>query len=355
MSGLAAACALQGHARVTLIEKSRGVSGRAATRRYPRPSRSGEPLTTETVRYDHGANHFTLRATNVAELVRSLDAVPLRIHAPVWVLGADGAVEPGDPQRDADARWTFADGIRTLGTALHERSGAQILTETRATSARRDEAGRWFVGTDGGGGLGPFDALLLTPPGPQTAELGAQMTGLPGDVHENWLGGLGAARYRSQFSIALGYAERLRLKAPFYALIHNDGQHPLAWLTVEDRKPGHVPDGQSVLIAQMQPAWTQQHYDAPREAVAEMAEKIVASVLAPVIDGDVPPSAWWGAQRWRYSLPDAGYAAATLRLAEPHGLFVAGDSVAGKGRVELALETGLDAAGRIVALLEARA
>jgi predicted NAD/FAD-dependent oxidoreductase len=348
MAGLAAACRLQGKAAVTLFEKSRGVAGRAATRRHPRPTVYPPPHDPEAIHYDHGANYFTLEDAAVERLVRSLDAVPAVIDAPIWTHDAAGRIRPGDPERDQSDKLTYEAGIKTLGSALHARSGADLRTRVRIASCERAGDGRWALVDDEGRSHASFDAVLLTAPGPQSAEILARSSGLDPDVQSVLAEAVGAASYRAQFTVVLGYEQRLAIDAPFYALVDTSGEHPVAWLGREEAKPGHVPKGRSVLVAQMSEAWTQQHYDDERSAVEKAAAQEVAALLASVLQGstDLAAPQWSGSQRWRYALPGEGYADG-YDAAESSGLFLAGDAAAGKGRVALALASGLEAGERI--------
>ena len=53
-------------------------------------------------------------------------------------------------------------------------------------------------------------------------------------------------------------------------------------------------------------------------------------------------------QRWKFAHPFTAAERDALRAAEETGIHVAGDALVGKGRVNLALETGLRAAERIL-------
>jgi hypothetical protein len=136
--------------------------------------------------------------------------------------------------------------------------------------------------------------------------------------------------------------------AEVYGFVNTDGRHPIAWLSFEEDKPGHVDEG-SLLIAQMSPAWTDAHYDAPHETLVQHAAEHVSRLL----DDDLRGPAWSDHQRWRYALPDTPVDKDRVAAGEDLGLFVAGDGLAGKGRVGIALESGLDAAERIRAYVAA--
>ena len=350
-AGLAAAHALRdAPLAVTVFEKSRGLAGRAATRWRDAEDAAGAPF---RWRYDHGAQYLSapvgspshrlvtegLDADGLAEITRPGTAA-------VWPFGADGAVRPGDARPEGAPRLTYADGIASLGRRLADATpGLDVRTQTRVGRVEQRAAG-WRVEGDDGADLGAFDAVLLTAPAPQAVVL-VRESAMGDALRERLLAGLGEATYRSQFTVVWAFPEGLAARPAPYALVDTSGEHAAAWIAVESDKPGRAPAGATLLLAQMSAAWTAAHYDAPKPDVVAAATEAVGGVV-----GALPPAAWTDTQRWRYALPDAQADAAALRAAEAAGVFVAGDAVAGKGRVHLALETGMDAAARIRAHLQ---
>ena len=348
-AGLAAAHALR-HAdvRATVFEKSRGVSGRAATRWRDAPAPGGR---TFRWRYDHGAQYLAPEAgSRVARLVR--DDLPadglVEVPGAVWPFDDDGTLRPDRARPEASPRWTYRDGIAELGRRLVAATpGLDLRLRTRVARLARDGT-TWTVETEGGPEAG-FDAVLLTAPAPQTADL----------LRASRLGGLDAGPlaaalsevdYRSQFAVVWAFGREVDRPGGVYALVNADahggagGGHAVAWLAVESDKPGRAPEGASLLVAQMAPAWTEAHYDADRADVVDAAAEAAADLLGPL-----PTPLWTDTQRWRYALPNAEADRDVLDAASGHGLFFAGDFTAEKGRVHLALEAGLDVAARIAA------
>ncbi|WP_420456156.1 NAD(P)/FAD-dependent oxidoreductase [Rubrivirga sp.] len=343
-AGLAAAHALGDDARATVFEKSRGVSGRAATRWRDVPGPDG-PV---RWRFDHGAQYLGPDPDSpIADVIRDLLGDDLvEIDGAVWPFDDAGALHP-DQARDGGARWTMADGIASLGRRLIDATPRlDLLGQTRV--ARLDRRGQsWSVVTDDGARHDRFDAVLLTPPAPQTAEI-VRASGV-GDALAD---ALGHVTYRSQFTVVWGFDHPVRRPADVYALVNRqvgaanaEGGHDVAWLAVESDKPGRAPDGASILLAQLAAPWTDAHYDDDRETLVAAATEAVADVW-----GTLPDALWTDTQRWRYSLPNDAADADALAEAADFGLFFAGDFTAGKGRVHLAMAEGRAAAERICAM-----
>lgn len=338
VAGLGAAWALSraGWSSV-LFEKSRGLSGRAATRRR------GE------VRYDHGANFFRLEDPDVHRLLTAeLPADDLvEISGEVWTFDGEGEIRRGDPAHNAVPKWSYRGGIKTLGHLLAEDAPlAQVRRQCRVVALARDADGSWWLDDESGAPHGPYPALLLTPPAPQSLALLESCPAVAAEL----LAELARVDYHRQFSFVLGYQDGVIERGDYHALVNLDGQHAVAWLSFEEDKPGHVPVGQSVMVVQMSPAWSSPRYEQARE---DLLPEVLAA-LRGLFRQDIPEPDWWDSQRWGLAHPQRALRAEPLAQAEAQGLFVAGDATVGKGRVPLALKSGLEIAGRMRVHLQAR-
>ena len=337
VAGLAAAWALREEALgVTLFEKSRGVSGRAATR-----GKRG-------VRYDHGANYFKTESARLERLVQ--EALPTGdladISGAVWTFDSEGRIEEGDPEHNEAPKWTYRTGISALGKLLADAAGAPLQLETRVECLKQT-GDEWAVMSARGHAFGPFDAVLVTPPAPQAAALLESSAMEEQALQRTLAGALTAVSYRTQLTVVLAFEKKVERPGDFYALLNTDGAHDVAWLGFEEDKPGHVPPGQSVLVAQMAPDWSAPRFEAPLGALVPEA----AAQAGPLLQADLSAPVWADKQGWRYALPGEAADAEALEQGAAAGLFFAGDALAGKGRVGSALETGLDAAEQICSRL----
>ena len=113
ISGLVCGRALKkaGH-QVTVLEKSRSLGGRCATRKF------GDHVV------DHGVQYFTLRDPEVRKEVETAAGAELRkLTAPIVEAEPKGAV-----YRDGEERFYLRSGNHRLGRILAE--GLEVLTET---------------------------------------------------------------------------------------------------------------------------------------------------------------------------------------------------------------------------------
>lgn len=315
-------------ATVTVLEKSGGVCGRAATRRH------------QDSCYDYGANYLKDDDPRVVELVtEELDTDGLvTIDEPVYVFDEDGKVSNG---RDSDERkWSYRSGITQLAKRLFETTDATVHRHTRIEGISRDD-GEWTLLDSSGKKWGPFDVLLCNPPAPQTAEL-LRRAEWDAPIRDTLVSAIEEVSYRAIWTAVLGY--EFELDVPYYALVNSAKNHDVGWISREECKPGHVPDGESLLIVQASHEWSVSHSErSPTENIAALA-----AMTSEIIDDErLRSPSWTDHQAWQYALPEAGVALGPLTSVESAGLYCVGDWVAGAARMHAAIRNGLDTSERI--------
>ncbi|WP_135819908.1 NAD(P)/FAD-dependent oxidoreductase [Halostella litorea] len=315
-------------ADVTVLEKSGGVCGRAATRRR------GD------VTYDYGANYVKDDDERVVDLLTGAldDEGLVDVAEPVWTFDADGAVSEG---RDDDERkWTYRSGLTQVAKRLFGATDATVHRRTRVERVVRDGDDWRLVDADGGE-WGPFDALVLNPPAPQTADL-FRDADWDDPARDHLAAAAAAVDYRTIWTAVLHYP--FELDRPYYALVNPGKDHAVGWIAREECKPGHVPDGESLLVVQASHEWSVERYDDPPEGnVADLA-----AMTADVVGDDrLAEPDWTDHQGWRYALPEAGVRPGPIDDAAAHDLHVVGDWVAGEGRLHAALRNGLETGERL--------
>ena len=310
-------------AEITVLEKSRGVCGRAATRR-----RDG-------IRYDYGANYVKSDDERVVDLLtEQLDSTGLvDVTDPVYTFDADGEVSEG---RDADDhKWSYEQGLTQIAKRLFAEADVTVERETRAETLTRDGE-TWTVTDTDGEEWGPFDVLVCNPPAPQTAQLLADAEwdhSLRADLES----AIGGVEYRTIYTAVLHYP--FGLDVPYYALVNTDKDHEVGWISREECKDGHVPDGESLLIVQANHEWSVAHYDDPAAENAAALAGMAADIIG---DDRLTAPDWTDTQGWRYALPEGGAPSGMLQSARDHDLYFLGDWVAGEARLHAALRNGLD-------------
>lgn len=351
IAGLVAARELIDHGwHVTLWEKSRGVGGRMATRRAAVAwtsigKVSGELLgsgaepSPREITFDHGAQYFTARDERFACQVESWCRAghAARWDAAVVELRTGEVLDKGDQP----ARYVGVPGMTAIARQLAQ--GVDIRHDVRiAQTSRRGDS--WYLLDTSAAEHGPYSALLITAPAPQSLTL-------LGD-HE-WAQPLSRVQMTPCWAVMAAWPQRW--DAPWSgAFVHGS---PLAWVARNSDKPGRQPLPECWVL-QASADWTQAHLEVSRETVgvelvAEF-QRLLASVgvAPPRTAGLEPTPLHLDAHRWMFSAVPESLTDGYL-YDEGLSLAVAGDWLRG-GRVEGAYLSGLSAAEAILRATERR-
>ncbi len=316
-------------ATLTVLEKSGGLCGRAATRRR------------DDLVYDYGANYVKSDDERVVSLLTETIETDglVDIEAPVWTFDREGTVSEG---READEhKWTYRQGLTQIAKRLFARTDAEIHRRTRVeTITRSGEA--WELEDTDGGHWGPFDVLIMNPPAPQTATL-LETADWNTAVRDDLLEAVQAVPYRTIWTGIFHYP--FELDRPYYALVNTDKDHEVGWIAREECKAGHVPAGESLLVVQANHEWSVERYAEPAERNLEELATLTASVVG---EDRLTDPDWTDHQGWRLALPEAGVDRAPLERAEGDGLYCLGDWITGEPRLHAAIRTGLEGGNRII-------
>lgn len=288
---------------VSVFDKGRQVGGRMASRR---DRESG-------LRFDHGAQ--ILRAHGPA-FRHCLDDWRARgIVAPWDAPGTDAAV----PDMTAPVRDLLA--------------GLEVHVGRTVTSLTRDAAG-WRLALAEAPEARVFDALVLTPPAPQTERLLGSMAP---NVGAAGFAGLREAAYAPCWSLMLATQREL----PFAGDVLRPDEGPIAAVFRESAKPGRSETAPHVTL-HASPEWSAAHLEETPAAV----EAALLAALGALLGLAITPT-HRRAHRWRYALVTATCGAPYLYDAAAR-LGYAGDACLGP-RVEAAYDSGAALAERLAA------
>lgn len=315
ISGLTCARALQeAGCSVAVLEKSRGMGGRVATRRV-------EP----GLAFDHGAQYFTVRDERfAAQTDRWLkQGVVQRWNARVVALEAGSQQVPDG----LTERFIGAPGMNAIARDLA--LGLELRTGFEAGSLLQKN-GEWFAVDTVGVLWGPFDWMVSSAPAPQTAALlGAWSPKLAGRASE--------AKMAPCWAAMVQFSERL--DATFDAAFVR--QSPLSWIARNGSKPGR--GAHECWVLHGSGDWSAEHLE---ETAAAIGPDLLSAFWTAT--GITPqPTVRLIAHRWRYALPVAPLEESYL-LDDGAQLAACGDWCNGP-RVEGAYLSGLALADAILA------
>jgi predicted NAD/FAD-dependent oxidoreductase len=271
ISGLICARLLQ-HAglSVTVLEKSRGVGGRIATRRLD-----------SNVTFDHGAQYFTASDPTFRSQV---DQWCRDGFASIWegriVVLKNAAVTPLNESRE---RFVGQPGMNAIAKSLA--TGVDIQLNVKVEGISRTN-GQWQVHDSGGKAFGTFDWLISTAPPPQTNTLfGAHSVPIKTS--------LAKVQMDPCWAVMLQMPEPIQV--PFDAAFVHDS--PLSWIARNTSKPDRHSADCWVLHAS--PAWSCGQVDDSAESVTVALVDEFWKVL-----GRAPqPIDQVVSHRWLYALP----------------------------------------------------
>jgi renalase len=330
ISGLAAAHVLRDHNhQVTLFEKSLAAGGRAATK-----ARAGF-INDDGAQYIKGGSPLSSSWITQRFYVDDL----IDIQKPVWVFDQHGIIQEGDPAQNADAKWTYRYGLVTFAKQMAAGLNVHFAADI---SHIRQERSDWSLFGANERSFGSYDGVVIAIPAPQAVELIAASS-LSQDLQALMIEKLGQAAYNPLISVALGYHDRPQPR-PFYALVNTDKAHAISWLAWEHEKASErVPDNAGLLIAQMAPQYSREHWETPSdELLSDVVSRVATLLDEPLVDPIFTDISYW-----QYALPSAKADAHTLNeVTIPAALAFCGDAFTG-GRVHLALEQAIEVAGKL--------
>lgn len=241
----------RGH-RPVVIEKSRGLGGRLATRQ----SRSG-------LQFDHGAQ--MIRA-GTPDFQRVLDRAVTAGQAARW---AEGVV--GTP------------GMSTLVAPLA--TGLEIQLEAEVERAEKRDT-RWFLRMTDAATLGPFDVLVSAIPVPQARRI---LGAVDGVAHA-----LAGAEMSAIWALMLAVEGEGHAPGPM--LRPDDG--PIGLAIHDNAKPGRIGTEVETWVLHATEAWSAAHLELAKDDAALRLRTAAVECL----EGDLSNPVHLAAHRWRFGV-----------------------------------------------------
>lgn len=306
VSGIAAAKRLSGRGySVCLLDKSRGIGGRLATRRV------------EGARFDHGAQFFTARASEFQGLVEQ------------WV--QSGIARPwfGGPSH------TRYCGVQNMNAvAKHFAGGLEVKRQEKVEELVRGESG-WTVRTESGS----FEGLsvLLTCPAPQAvALLSASRAKVCGAFTDT----LNTIEYDMCISLMLLLKKELNLTES--GILQLESEEPIATVTETSVKGTTNRPG---IVIQSGPKFAEAHF-------SSAAEEILSELSSALpYEGELEVEGM-SLQRWRFAKRRPHDLEQSFSKDTAQFLWHAGDGYLAP-KIEGAIQSGWEAADSIIESLVA--
>ena len=300
---------------VVVFEKSRGVGGRAATRR-----------THENLAFDHGAQYVTARGASFAAFLAETQASGSTarwdpVVDPPRARVADGSAD-GTPDATASPWYVGTPGMSSLFRPLAD----EVTVRHGVTVTRVDptDRGIWLTATDsecGSRRIGAFDAAIVAIPAPQASTIAGHLP----DVSET----LASVVITPCWALMVAFDGYPLLPAEVF----RRGDGPIAWIARDASKPGRS-NASTTFVVHATPEWSRDHLDeAPGAVIAHLL-----AALANVVGTTFSTPTYVAAHRWRYAQTAVPLGAPFVEASEGRVL-IGGDWTSG-ARVEAAWNSG---------------
>ena len=282
-----------------ILEKSRGLGGRVASRRVG-----------DGIAFDHGVQYIAARSAAFQWVVKQ--AVET---------GAAARWRPEKLNRSRAETEDWIVGTPAMNALIKPLAdGIDIRLVTEVTAIER-EGGIWRVRSATKATGEPFDVIVSTAPAPQARVLFASEREI--------------ADALDRVSIAPCWALMLTFETPFevgFDLQRSDSDD-LAWISRDSSKPRRCA-AKDCWVVHASPEWSQRHLERHRDEITEM----MIDLFRGAFGGRLPEIEHAFAHRWRYARTTAPLGRPYL-CSDDRTLFVGGDWCLG-ARVECAFESG---------------
>jgi predicted NAD/FAD-dependent oxidoreductase len=326
IAGLSCARTLREAGRRTIIlEKSRGVGGRCATRRV-----HGQAV-------DHGVAFLHGSDPEFLSTVRSLKGATLLDPWPRRVTGNGPPCQP-DAFSEGEARLAYAEGITAFPKSLA--GGLNVRLETRVTGVNATGSGI-EVSIEGGPPLRARDAVLALP-AEQTADLLGPLAAFSREAAaaRSLLGMVGSL---PTLAVLAGYG--LEIPVPDWDVWYPKASEVLQILVYDS---GKRPESVSrAFVYQARPSWSRLNIEGPVERWSGAVLEEAARLLGPWAGRP----RWSSTHIWRYARADRGNefnSPILIRCSPGVRLGLAGEVFAPGGGIEAAWLSGRRLARRLL-------
>jgi renalase len=315
--------------KILVLEKSRGVGGRAATRRI-----EGSPV-------DHGLQYLKIQPKPEPELAELLQQLCDRQiieswHGNVYELSKEKSLQITPPA----IRYIAPEGTGAIAKFLCQ--DLQVWQQCLVKAIAPQENQQWQVNyesVDGNLKSTQAKALVITIPAPQALPLLQASDSIPAD----FLSQITTVEYSPCLAVMAEYAQDRDL--PPWQAVKIIDDPDLAWIALDSNK--RKAPKQPIFVLHSTPQFARAYFD--RQDLNSVAEKLFSSaakLLLPWLDRPER----FQIHRWRYALTTNALSVSHLSTNKPLPLVSCGDWCGGKF-AESAFNSGIAGAIAIENLL----
>lgn len=331
------------NAQVKLFERSKVLSGRAATR------------IRDEYFFDNGANYFNISDPKISQIIlRELSTENL-VEIKKWIFPFDKDFKINFDENQASnhnqkIKYTYLNGVRNLADLLLKNTQIkyEIQFSKSITKIKQNcESNSWTIYSEDEN-LGDFDYIIFGVPAPNIARVFINSEFKEAEKHffKNATEILFNNTYKKIFSLTIAFSkkdigESEEIFNKFFALINSDRKNPISWVCIENEKNRSYLDSKDdlLLVVQMSDEFTIQYQNQEKEKVFKVIFENLIKLFPTLKNKNAK---FHDLKLWGHALPNGKLSESLVKDLAERNLFVIGDSIIGKGRVDEALLTGVN-------------
>jgi len=328
-SGLTCAQQLQkaGYS-VIVLDKSRGVGGRMATRRV-----SG-------TRADHGVRYLEPKGELLIQLIEQLKICePLENQLQLWT---DNLYEFKDnqlqPEVISQPYYIIPSGMSTVGKFLTNGLNLQLNSKVESLTITPEKIWKCQIQSTNSNTLEPpilAKSLVIAIPAPQALML---LEAANTEVELNFLDIIKSVEYDPCITVIAGYSKEKYKELPTWKAVRFCDDQILDWVGVDSSK--RLNATQPVFVIQSNAQFAEQYLEETDLTLA--GQQLIHQAANTILPGWETPE-WIQIHRWRYGFCRQPLSLSCLATTTPLPLVCAGDWCSGN-HLEAALKSGLETA-----------
>ncbi len=243
-------------------------------------------------------------------------------------------------------KYTYLDGIRYLGDLLLKNSKMkyEIQFSKNVSKINQNEDNSWTLFSEDEN-LGDYDYIIFGVPSPNIARVLMNSNFKDSDklFFKNSTETLINNTYKKIFSLAIAYNRKDVGDEfnKFFALINSDRKNPISWVCIENEKNRPYLENKDhlLLVVQMSDEFSLKYQNTEKADVFKIILESLTKLFPSLRNINYKFS---DLKLWGHALPTGKLNENLIKELGDRNIFVIGDCIIGKGRVDEAMLTGVN-------------
>lgn len=328
---------------IDIFERSKVLSGRAATRKR------------DVYSFDNGANYFNAHDPKIENIIFNQLSTENLVEIKNLIFQFDKNYnidfdETNNKPNNDKKKYTYKSGINHLGHLLLKNSKVDynLQYSKNITKIKQLENNFWQLFSENED-LGKYEYLIFGVPSPNIARvlLNSEFIESDKEFFERAADVLINSTYKKTFSLSIAFEKSKTEKedsdfSKFFALVNSDKKSPISWVCVDNEKNKGDLDlyrDNLILNVQMSNEFSVANQNLPKEEANKIVMENLYSLFPTLRNRKINFS---DLKLWGHSFPSVKLSSYLVNDLAKKNLFVIGDGVLEKGKIEGAMLTGVN-------------